>query len=324
MLAFYFGSDIDATTQALRAQVDQFMQVTGGVRDIAQRIRAARLDVLIYPQLGMDGRDATLAALRLAPVQCAAWGHPVTTGSAAIDHYFSCAEMEPPDAARHYSERLLLLPGLGTAYARPGVRAATRQEFGLPAGVPLYVCPQSLFKIHPDNDELFGDVLSTDMRGRLVFYAEPGQPASLQFQHRVRSALEQRGIDFEHRVLWQPLRPTPEFRAMLSVCDVMVDTLHWSGGNTSLDALAARLPIVTLPGRFLRGRQSAAMLRIIGLPQLVATGHSAMARLAANVANESLPGIREQIARETGLLFDRQEPVRALEQHLLRITGWEA
>ena len=324
VLAFYFGSEIDATTQALRANVDQFLQPTGGVRDIAQRIRAARLDVLVYPQLGMDGRDATLAALRLAPVQCAAWGHPVTTGSAAIDYYFSCGAMEPPDAASHYSERLLLLPGLGTAYARPDVRAATREEFGLPDGVPLYVCPQSLFKIHPDNDALFGDVLSGDLRGRLVFCAEPGQPATLRFQDRIRRALEQRGIDFARRVIWQPMRPAPEFRAMLSVCDVMLDTLHWSGGNTSLDALAAGLPIVTQPGRFLRGRQSAAMLRTIGLPQLVATDSTAMARIAVSVANESPSGIRAQIARESGLLFDRQEPVRSLEQHLLQITGWEA
>jgi protein O-GlcNAc transferase len=324
VLAFYFGIEIDATTQSLRAKADRFLQTTGGVRDLAQRMRDAQLDVLIYPQLGMDERDATLAALRLAPVQCAAWGHPVTTGSAAIDYYFSCDGMEPPDAASHYSERLLLLPGLGTAYARPAVRAATRGEFGLPDGVPLYVCPQSLFKIHPDNDELFGDVLSTDLRGRLIFCAEPLQPATIRFQDRIRRALQQRGIDFARRVIWQPMRPVPEFRAMLSVCDVMLDTLHWSGGNTSLDALAAGLPIVTQPGLFLRGRQSAAMLRTIGLPQLVAAEPSAMTRIAVGVANESPSGIRAQIARETGLLFDRQEPLRSLEQHLLRIAGWEA
>jgi protein O-GlcNAc transferase len=324
VLAFYFGSEVDATTQALRARVDQFMQPVGGVRDIARKIRAARLDVLIYPQLGMDGRDATLAALRLAPVQCAAWGHPVTTGSAAIDHYFSCGDMEPPDAASHYRERLLLLPGLGTDYARPEVRAATREEFGLPDRVPLYVCPQSLFKVHPDNDELFVDVLSSDLRGSLVFCVEPGQPATLRFQDRIRRALEQREIDFVHRVIWQPMRPSPEFRAMLSVCDVMLDTLHWSGGNTSLDALAAGLPIVTQPGRFLRGRQSAAMLRTIGLPQLVATKPSATAPIAMGIANESAVGIRAHIKRETGLLFDRREPLRSLEQHLLHITGWDS
>lgn len=321
VLAFYFGSEIDATTRALRAQVDHFAQPGGGVRGIAETIRAARLDVLIYPQLGMDGRDATLAALRLAPVQCAAWGHPVTTGSAAIDYYFSCFDMEPVDAASHYRERLLLLPGLGADYACPPVRIAMRDEFDLPKGIPLYVCPQSLFKIHPDNDQMFAAVLSGDPRGALIFCAEPGQPGTTQFENRIRHLLELRGIDFARRVFWQPMRPAPEFRAMLSVCDVMLDTLHWSGGNTSLDALAAGLPIVTCPGRFLRGRQSAAMLRTIGLPQLVATDFSAGANIAIRVANESAAGIRTQIARARGLLFDRQEPVRSLGKHLLQVTG---
>lgn len=322
VFAFHFGSEVDAATLALRARVDRFLQSAWGVRGIAQQIRDAQLDVLIYPQLGMDGRDATLAALRLAPVQCAAWGHPVTTGSMAIDYYFSCTDMEPPDAASHYRERLLLLPGLGTAYARPGVRAAAREEFGLPAGVPLYACPQSLFKIHPDNDALFAEVLATDPRGRLVFCAESGQPATLRFQERIRRALAPHGIDVARRVIWQPLRPPPEFRAMLSVCDVMIDTLHWSGGNTSLDALAACLPVVTVPGRFLRGRQSAAMLRAMGLGQLVAAEPSELVPAAVGVANGEAASIRAHIARESGLLFERPEPVRALEQHLLRIAGW--
>ena len=320
--AFYFGTEIDTVTQALRAKVDLFVQVQRSARVIAERIRAAKLDVLIYPQLGMDGLDATLAALRLAPVQCVAWGHPVTSGSAAIDYYFSCAEMEPPDAHDHYREKLLLLPGLGTEYVRPSVRRASRAEFGLPDRVPLYVCPQSLFKIHPDNDALFGDVLKLDARGRLIFCAELEQPGTVRFQDRIRRALDAHGIDFTQRVIWQPMRRQDDFRALLSVCDVMLDTRHWSGGNTSLDALAAGLPIVTHPGRFLRGRQSAAMLRELGLSQLVAAEASAVARVAVEVANDAAQ-IRSQIATESGRIFNRREPLRMLEQHLLRIAGWD-
>ena len=110
---------------------------------------------------------------------------------------------------------------------------------------------------------------------------------------------------------------------MLSVCDVLVDTLRWSGGNTSLDALAAALPIVTLPGRYLRGRQSAAMLRIIGLPQLIANDVGHMAEIAVDVAHDSAK-VRAHIANHRGLLFDREEPIRAIEAHLLRVTGQDA
>ncbi|MEP7083683.1 MAG: tetratricopeptide repeat protein [Betaproteobacteria bacterium] len=319
--AFYFGSEVDAVTQSLRTRVDHFVHLQRSVRHIAERVRAAQLDVLVYPQLGMDGLDATLSALRLAPVQCVAWGHPVTTGCEAIDYYFSCAGMEPPDSRRHYRETLLLLPGVGTRYKKPTVRAATRAEFGLPDRVSIYACPQSLFKIHPDNDSLFCDVLAEDPRGHLLFCAESDQPATTLFRKRLRAALDVRGIDLDQRVLWQPMRRPEEFRSMLSVCDVMLDTLHWSGGNTSLDSLAAGVPIVTHPGRFLRGRQSAAMLRDLGLPELIATETSAVATIAVGVANEP-SRIRAQIITESGRIFNRDEPIQALESHLLRITGW--
>ncbi len=90
---------------------------------IAPAIRADALDALVYPELGMDATTFALAALRLAPVQCAAWGHPVTTGHATIDAYFSCGAMEPADADAHYTERLIPLPGIGTDYARPAIPA---------------------------------------------------------------------------------------------------------------------------------------------------------------------------------------------------------
>jgi CRISPR-associated protein Csy1 len=69
------------------------------------------------------------------------------------------------------------------------------------------------------------------------------------------------------------LKPDLQHAAYLrlnAACDVMLDSVHWSGGNTSIDAIAAALPVVTLPGTLMRGRQSAAMLAALQLPQLIA------------------------------------------------------
>lgn len=74
----------------------------------------AQLDVLLYPEVGIDPVCAQLAALRLAPVQAMAWGHPQTSGLPTIDVFLSNELMEPPDGAGHYTEQLLPLPGIGT------------------------------------------------------------------------------------------------------------------------------------------------------------------------------------------------------------------
>jgi protein O-GlcNAc transferase len=73
-------------------------------------------DVLIYPEVGMDISTTRLAATRIAPLQLAAWGHPVTTGLSTIDYFLSGELLEPPGAEAHYVEQLVLLPNLGSCF----------------------------------------------------------------------------------------------------------------------------------------------------------------------------------------------------------------
>jgi predicted O-linked N-acetylglucosamine transferase (SPINDLY family) len=105
-----------------------------------------------------------------------------------------------------------------------------------------------------------------------------------------------------------------------AVCDVMLDTLHWSGGNTSLDAIASGLPIVTHPGALMRGRQSQAMLRILGLDELVAPDRDAYVETAIRLGRDT--AFREDVSRRLGAsrerLFSQDEPIRALEAFLER------
>jgi predicted O-linked N-acetylglucosamine transferase (SPINDLY family) len=50
-----------------------------------------------------------------------------------------------------------------------------------------------------------------------------------------------------------------EFVELIAVSDVMLDTLHFNGMNTSLEALAVGTPVVTLPGALQRGRRTTGM-----------------------------------------------------------------
>ena len=85
------------------------------------------------------------------------------------------------------------------------------------------------------------------------------------------------------------------FLQITMACDLMVDCLHWSGGNTTLDALHCGLPVLTCPGRFMRGRQSAAMLRLLGLAdELVVTAPADMAERAVALGGD--PALRQQLS----------------------------
>jgi predicted O-linked N-acetylglucosamine transferase (SPINDLY family) len=322
---YYTNPWVADDTRAIAQAASTFRHLPGrALASIAEQVRGDALDILVYPELGMNAETFTMAALRLAPVQVAGWGHPTTTGLPSIDWFLSSAEMEPENAQAHYTEKLALLPGLGTRYARPsGEEEGTRADFGLPEGGRLYLVPQSLFKIHPDNDELIADVLARDPEGRVVMFAANHDNLTDRFVQRLAPVFAERGVDVSKRVLFLPYMTHGAYLRLNRLCDVMLDTVHWSGGNTSLDALAMGLPVVTLPGSLMRGRQSLGMLRMLGLAdELVASDARDYVERAVAIASDPQRRAMLSGAILAGLdkLFDRPEPVAAFAEFLERVA----
>lgn len=59
------------------------------ISEISQFVRSLALDILIYPEVGIDPVCYFLSFTRLAPVQAAWIGHPDTSGVATIDYYIT-------------------------------------------------------------------------------------------------------------------------------------------------------------------------------------------------------------------------------------------
>jgi CRISPR-associated protein Csy1 len=287
VFVYHLFPGMDEVASAIARRADCF-RTFGGSRArpsvVAPVIRDDALDVLVYPELGMDACSFGLAALRLAPRQYAGWGHPVTTGHATIDAFISGEAMEPKAAEAHYTETLTRLPGIGTRYESPTVpRDSSRDRFGLPQERTLLLCPQSLWKIHPDNDTLFAELLAANPRALLVLFAGRHPAITDRFMRRLERGFAQHGLAVRERVRVLPQVAHDDYLRINLSCDAMLDTLHWSGGNTTLDALACELPIVTLPGAYMRGRQSAGMVELVGVPELVARDRDDYLAIAARL-----------------------------------------
>jgi CRISPR-associated protein Csy1 len=326
VFVYHLHPGADSLTEEVRARADMFRAFSGaGARPsvVAPAIRADALDVLVYPELGMDHVSFALAALRLAPRQLAGWGHPVTTGHRTIDAFVSCDAMEPANAAAHYVEPLSTLPGIGTRYRALAIPdAGTRAKFGLPDDVPLFLCPQSLFKIHPDNDALLAAVLAANPNAQLVIFEGRHPKVTAAFNERLQRALDAHCVA-PARLVVLPSLSHEDFLRVNLLCDAMLDTLHWSGGNTSLDALACGLPVVTLPGAFMRGRQSAAMLGIVGAHELIARDVDDYVAIASRLVGDRVwrDDLAARIRAGAPLLFDRPEPVAAFAELLAGASG---
>ena len=313
------GARRDTMTLRLAAQCRSETMLSSSVESAAAQIRALVPDIVLYPELGTDGFTFALAAQRLAPAQVCAWGHPVTTGLPTIDAFYTCAAMEPVDAVSHYRERLIGLPGIGTRYVSPPLPLPTsHREIGLPGDRPLYLMPQAIHKWHPDTDQLLVEVVRRDPSARFVmFELRPPSPARIVNERLLKALREVSARPAEH-LIWMPECSRDDYLRINLACSVMIDTPHWSGGNASLDALQCGLPIVTMPGRFMRGRQSAGMLHLLGCEELIAGSVEELSDIAVALAHDETRrnALAEQIRHRLPGLTQSDIPLLALEASL--------
>ncbi|MCF8506735.1 MAG: tetratricopeptide repeat protein [Caulobacter sp.] len=311
------GGEADRSTAVIARNCDLFRDLRGDLGAAARAIRGDGLDVLVYPDLGMDTRSFMLAALRLAPVQCVSWGHPVTTGLPTIDHFLSCGAMEPPDGDSHYSEHLVRLPGLSIHYNPAELpQRKGREAFGLPAGAILYLCCQAQQKYLPQYDALFPAIAARVPAARFVFVEHRSLLAvNRRFRERLVRAFRASGLDPERHLVFLPWQPWEDFLDLAGVCDVFLDSIGWSGGNTTLEALSRGLPPVTLPTRFMRGRHTFAMLSLMEAGALIARDAAHYVGIAVRLGAEPefRAAQRALVAARRDRLYRDIGAVRALE-----------
>ena len=300
----------DARTQALAAEADGHITSAMGLHELAHAIHGLACDVLIYPDIGMDPRTQVLAALPLAAKQATSWGHPVTCGFPTVQAFLSSDLMEPEDGDAHYREDLIRLPGLSIAPAHvtaPGGEAPTHD----------FLCAQSLFKIAPEQDDVFA-AIAAETGGAVSFIAHPIPEVTDAFRARIAAVFSGAGLDPDKSLRFVPPCHRDDFLRHLKGARVVLDTFEWSGGNTSLESFAMGTPAVTLPGRFMRGRHTLVMLEMMDLGDLIARDVGDYIQRACRLFQDQgwHDEVSEMIAQKSDRLFGGDEALMALNWFL--------
>lgn len=302
--AINVGTVQDKVTQQFMASADHYFHLVRSIPHNARFIRSLELDCLIITDIGLHGFNTSYATMRLAPIQATAWGHPVTSGYPEIDFYLSSELMEPPNGQEHYSERLVRLPNTGLCYSElEDFPRKTRSDFGLPEGGPLVVNVQTKPKLLPQHDHLYREI-AEKAKTSIVFLEGP-QPCDTIVTKR---RMEKAGVP----AIWIPHLRRLDFLALLELADVSLDPPLWSGGNTTIEALALGTPVVTLPGPFMRGRHSYAFLKQVYAEGLIAASEEDYIALAADFDRQR-EGMK---SAEPRALFNDRSPVEFLDLFL--------
>ena len=309
----------DHVSESIRRSADFTLDLDPDIHRARAQISGLELDILFYQDIGMEPMSYALAFARLAPVQCVSFGHPDTTGIPNMDYFISNDLFEPENAQSHYSERLFLLNDLPTLayYFRPGPpdTRATRESFGLCDEDHVYLCPQTLYKLHPEFDGLLRGILTRDPRATVVLIRPPYYNYAELLQQRFDRTL----ADVSDRIVFLGSMRYPLFLQLLALADVCLDTLQFNGMNTSLEAFSVGTPIVTLPGRLQRGRHTQAMYRKMGILECIAKDSEDYVSIALRLGcdKEFARQMRERILSRNDVLFENFKVVEEFERFFL-------
>ncbi|CAM9523822.1 unnamed protein product [Chrysoparadoxa australica] len=316
------------------------------------------LDVLVFTEIGMDHPTYFLAFARLARRTAAFWGHACTSGispvdamaqagvseleAGGLDYFVSSDLFEGDNAQAKYTERLYLMKGLTTSFPAPFTPAeVTRSSLGIPSYEEgcesLYLVPQTLYKLHPDFDDLMRAVLTEDASGCIVLpTAQDGTWTDMLVQRITLSLGKLNVAGLLKRVVMVPRMGFGEFLGFVEMADVVLDPFPVGGGRSSFEIFSTGTPVVMLYNRTSVLQLTYGMYNAMGLDQSSATeGVDLITYRQGLTVNEAFVASAVRVATDKGLqsrlrqlirsrnsrLYDRKDVVHEWEDFLETISS---
>lgn len=290
------------------------------IDDVRNTIIKYNLNVLVYPEIGMDKVCYFSAFMRLAKHQINTWGHSDTSGIDTIDYYISSrlfehvtdlATNEP--AQSHYSEKLVLLNSLSTCYVNPITRYSTtleefvkqmkpRVDFGFSNYNNIYFCLQSLFKINPVYDNYLCEILEKDVKSILILIENDKK-------HKLIERLEPVLKHNMSRIHWLKGCEHRTYLNYMYISDVVLDTYPFGGCNSSFEAFSLGKPVVTQPSEMINGRFTYGFYQKMEITDLICNNQKEYVSAALMIANNKVfrQRVSNKIRQNSHKLFNDQE-----------------
>ena len=228
--------------------------------------------------------------------------------------------MEGEDSDALYTEALVRLPNTSVYYEYLDLPIATmtRLAMNVPKDRFAFWCGQSLYKYQPLHDEIFAKIASIAPSSFFVFIDFNSCEVTNIFKKRLDQSFDALGLDMKNFCVFLPRLSPESFLAAAGRCDAVLDSIGWAGFNSTLEAIAHDLPIVTYRGSLMRGRHGVAIMTCMGLAESIAQSPEAYVEAAARLVNDAVyrDSIKTRIASSKDVLFRDDASVMTLSEFL--------
>jgi predicted O-linked N-acetylglucosamine transferase (SPINDLY family) len=307
-IRIYIFSLSSENTNQLELCKNSCFEVIQGVKNLStwiQLIIERQLNFIIYPEIGMHQLTSQLATFRLANFQATSWGHPETTGFKNIDYFLSAELFETDNSHNHYSENLVKFKSIGTFYSKQKILPEFYYLDENIINKKIIISPGNIIKYSPEYDSIWIEILRNTQDSILLFFSNNKFHENV-FLKRLSSYQQANEKELLDRIIFLPWLNPNNFYYILSKSCIYIDSVGFSGFNTAMQAIECGVPIVTLEGKFLRGKFASAILKRISLNLLVTNTSKDFIKLTSRLVcdDDFNANIRELIIRNREAVFN--------------------
>jgi protein O-GlcNAc transferase len=275
----------DAVTENFRACCARFVRLDDHDNRAAAKIIADdRLDLLVDLMGHSQASRPGILLHKPAPVIITHLGSHGAVGLEQVDFKLSDRHVDLPDAATYQIETPLRLDGCVLPLRRVAPAAApsaTRAELGIDSKAVVFGAFVSLLKLSPRCLSLWRTILERVPESVIAF-----SPFRESERVLFRRRLEAFGIGSD-RVVFVPWTMDEAVdRARYYLVDVVLDTLPYTGGDTTAAALDMGIPVVTRVGERAAERMTWSLLAHLGVTDTAASTDEAYVAIACRLAED--------------------------------------
>jgi predicted O-linked N-acetylglucosamine transferase (SPINDLY family) len=310
--------------ERVRRTTDKFTVLPEAINPCADIIRADDLDILFFGNniTAVQNQSFTLANYRMARIQCIHFCNPVTSGKRHID-YFLLGELiaGKQDLKERFAEKVLTIDGAGICFDIPKLedvpeKRLSRMGLKIENARTVFVSGANCCKIIPELRHTWARIMKQVPDSVLVLY--PFGPAwsdaypkqlLIENMHRVFAGY---GLLPNQLVVLDTLGGDVDILALNRIADVYLDAVPYNGATSLLEPLQAGTPPVVVDGCELRFSQGAAMLKELGINELIAGDEEDYVRIAVRLGTNAClrEAMRGRIQRQMAAGPDFLNPRR--------------
>lgn len=309
IIVYYFQIQSEELGKYCETRVDKLVHLSTDLLSQVEEMRSHNLDILlIFTNTTETSKPNKLLSLhRLARLQIATGGRFSSLGTGChvpgignIDRILVGNLTLPVDAPAEYGDKLITLEGSGVCFSYPvpsenSTVKPTRSSWRATDQSVIFISGVEAFKIIPELRATWAKIIAATPNSILVlypFHSRAENYPTMPFYHQMRSLFAEFGIDKQRLVMIRALPTRADYQECLKLADIYLDSYPDSNAASLVAPLLARLPVVVRNGQNLRSQQSAAVLKELQFPELVANSENSYVEMSTALGTN--PELRRQ------------------------------